>query len=142
MLQASLLSILGAAGDLSFYLNKWNNLGVGYTGFSSPTFTYSLWHPRYRYYQADWYWAPYFEAGFLGGNCAGSGYKGSLIGSDLGFGVNVINEGPLTMEFSVSYPMVLVNWETTPDKGNPLKGSAGLWGYPIPMAGLAFGFVF
>src|SRR3954463_14129134 len=49
-----------AGVDVSFFADRNNNFGMGYSyvpyGILGETITIQTLHPRYRWYQAEWYW--------------------------------------------------------------------------------------
>ncbi len=130
-------AILGT--DVSFYLNRHHNFGVGLSAFPG----FQLYHPRWRYYRARWNWDSFFEVGGLfGGLKYGYGSASStttLTGGDLAYGVNVITGGIWTQEFILSLNYLNIS-ETFVDS----DGTSHNYGVavPYPLIGWGFGLVF
>lgn len=153
-----LLTPLVVGADLSFYSSRHHNWGVGYGGFSAATNSIYNVHPRYRYYRARGHWDSFFEVGGLfAGYHSQSGdsvYTTDFKGGDLGYGVNVINYGSLTMDFMVSLNVGAVNmsqprtnWTSTWNGSYYVYNSTRVYeersyfiGYPL--IGFGWGWVF
>lgn len=137
MILNEIFTPIGFGLDLSYFSSRKHNWGLGYTGGSVTGGSLFLFHPRYRYYQAQSYWSPFFELGgdFLFVNSI-DGSGGSMTAADLGFGVNMVNEGPMTVEFLLSLTGGVIS-------SRGAKGSSN-YSYPfaIPLIGFAWGLIF
>jgi tetratricopeptide (TPR) repeat protein len=144
MFQNELLTPIVFGLDASFFFNRRHNLGIGLTipplsgsgGSSIP-----LLHPRYRYYQAKWYWSPFFELGGLYWSGSSGGLQplsSSIWAGDLGFGVNMINKGSSTVEFLLTLTGGILNTQANTSSG-VVNLSAP---FVIPLVGFGWGAVF
>ena len=103
--------------DLAYYHDRHNDFGLGWIGYGNSSAGGNLFHPRYRYHRARFYWDSFFElGGLIGGykedrSIRGNGdYVGaSALGGDFGLGVDYKSEGPWTFNFLLSFNFLSVN---------------------------------
>jgi tetratricopeptide (TPR) repeat protein len=101
--------------DFAYYRDRHHDFGLGFVGLSTGTGSGNLFHPRYRYHRARFYWDSFFELGGLFGGYKedrggygsnGDYYQASVTGGDLGLGVDYKSEGPWTFAFLLSFNFV------------------------------------
>lgn len=124
--------------DVAVFFNRNVSLGMAFLNASASTDYGSavgtLLNPRLKFYEGHWFWSPYFKLGLIwAGSTVVSDYgkttdNYSAWAGDLGFGVNYINEGPLTMGFELSVPLGTA--------GSQNVGNLGASNVNIPVTGL------
>jgi tetratricopeptide (TPR) repeat protein len=161
-----MLTPLIAGLDLGYYSSRHHDFGLGYVGFGSGDISGSLFHPRYRYHSARFYWDSFFELGGLFGGYKENESNGdynqeSMTGGDMGLGVDFKNNSPWTFNFLLSFNFVsLTNKTRTTDTYNTGYFDYNTYSYVYgtnvssvreesssifviyPLIGISFGFIF
>lgn len=106
--------------DFAYYYNRHHDYGLGWIGYSGSKQGGNLFHPRYRYHRARFYWDSFFElGGLLGGykqdlsvNGNGDYNQASVLGGDFGLGVDYKADGPWTFNFLLSFNFLSISTTT------------------------------
>lgn len=94
--------------DLAYYRDRHHDFGLGWVGAGTGSASGALYHPRYRYHRARFYWDSFFELGGLMGGYRTEGTRGdytqlSVLGGDFGIGTDYKSDGPWTFSFLLSF---------------------------------------
>lgn len=117
-----LLTPLVFGVDLGYQHDRVNDFGLGWVGYSSGNFGLNLFHPRWRAHSARFYWDSFFELGALigGAKQKEDGIYGgppgdysamSVLGGDIGMGVDLVTYGPWVFGFLLSLNVVSLSSE-------------------------------
>lgn len=117
--------------DVGYMPNRTHDFGLGWVGYSSGSFSGNLFHPRWRAHTGRFYWDSFFELGALIGGYKYGYSQGdysatSLMGGNIGMGVDLVSEGPWVFGFLLSFNVLSVSTET---RSTYTSSSGGYYNY-------------